>query len=56
MRAEDNAQSLLDLLAEGPAGRNAQSINFCVGRPVKLEAPLEQIYVLEDHVKLGGGT
>ena len=56
MRAEDNAQALIDLLAEGPDGRNAQSINFCVGRPVKLETPLEHIYVLEEHVKLGGGA
>ena len=54
MRAEDNAEALLDLLAEGPSGRNAQSINFCVGRPVKLEAPLEPIYVLKEHVTLGG--
>ncbi len=56
MRAEDNAQALLDLLAEGPSGRNAQSINFCVGRPVKLEEPLEHIYVLKEQVTLGGGS
>lgn len=54
MRSEDNAQALLDLLEEGPEGRNAQSINFCVGRPVKLEQPLEHIYVIEEQVHIGG--
>ena len=39
MRAEDNARVLIELLEEGPSGRNAQNINFCIGRPVALEAP-----------------
>jgi len=56
MRAEDNAQALLDLLEEGPEGRNAQSINFCVGRPVKLEAPLEHIYVIDEQVQIAGSA
>ena len=45
MRAEDNAKVLIELLEEGPDGRNAQNINFCVGRPVALEPPLEQRYI-----------
>jgi NAD(P)-dependent dehydrogenase (short-subunit alcohol dehydrogenase family) len=52
MRPEDNARVLIELLEEGPTGRNAQNINFCVGRPVRLEPPLEQIYVHPDQVKL----
>ncbi|NKB98190.1 MAG: SDR family NAD(P)-dependent oxidoreductase [Pseudomonadales bacterium] len=52
MRAEDNARVLIEMLEEGPQGRNAQNINFCVGRPVKLEPPLEQIYVRPHQVQL----
>lgn len=52
MKAEDNAAVLLELLEEGPAGRNAQNINFCVGRPVSLEDELDQIYVRPHHVTL----
>lgn len=55
MRAEDNAQALIDLLQEGPGGRNAQNINFCMGRPVKLEPPHEHVYVIEEQIRLGGG-
>ena len=54
MNAEDNAQALIDLLKEGPGGRNAQNINFCMGRPVRLESAHEHIYVLKEHVQLGG--
>lgn len=48
MRAEDNAQALVDLLKEGPEGRNAQNMNFCIGRPVRLEPPNPQHYILMD--------
>lgn len=47
MRSEDAAQVLLDLLAEGAAGRTGQNMNFCVGRPVKLEPPLPFRYIQE---------
>ncbi len=53
MKAEDNAQALIDLLEEGPTGRNAQNLNFCMGRPVKLEAPHEHVYVVEEQVTIG---
>ncbi len=56
MSAQANAEALIALLAEGPSGRNAQSINFCVGRPVKLEAPLSHIYVQPGDVTLGPGV
>lgn len=56
MKAEDNAQALVDLLKEGPAGRNAQNINFCMGRPVLLEPAHDHVYVVADHVKLGEGA
>ncbi len=56
MRAEDNAQALIDLLEEGPTGRNAQNINFCVGRPVKLEPPLEHVYIKPEQVEIGGAS
>lgn len=52
MSAEDNAQALLDLLQEGPTGRNAANINFCVGRPVALEPPLPHRYVTSQEVEL----
>jgi NAD(P)-dependent dehydrogenase (short-subunit alcohol dehydrogenase family) len=52
MRAEDNAQALIELLEEGPEGRNAQNVNFCMGRPVALESPNDHIYVVEEQVKL----
>ncbi len=56
MKAEDNARVLVELLQEGPGGRNAQNLNFCVGRPVKLEEPHEHVYVVPEHVKLGGAS
>ncbi|MEM9623055.1 MAG: SDR family oxidoreductase [Pseudomonadota bacterium] len=56
MRAEDNAAALIELLQEGPEGRNAQNINFCVGRPVALEEPLESVYVLQEQVTIGATT
>ena len=45
-------KKLIELLEEGSSGRNAQSINFCVGRPVRLEPPLEQIYVLPEQIEV----
>ena len=53
MRAEDNAAVLLELLEEGPTGRNAQNMNFCVGRPVRLEPVQEQLYVRPDSITIG---
>ena len=52
MRAEDNARVLIELLEEGPSGRNAQNINFCIGRPVALEAPNDHRYVRAEQVKV----
>ncbi len=52
MRAEDNARVLIELLQEGPGGRNAQNLNFCVGRPVQLEPPHPHKYVKGEHVQL----
>lgn len=52
MRAEDNARVLIELLEEGPSGRNAQNINFCIGRPVALEAPHEPRYILPEQVRI----
>ena len=46
MRAEDNAAALIELLQEGPEGRNAQNMNFCIGRPVRLEPANPQQYIL----------
>ena len=56
MRAEDNAQVMIDVLKEGLEGRNAQNINFCMGRPVKTEPPHEHIYINPEHVKLEGAV
>ncbi|MGI9323889.1 MAG: SDR family NAD(P)-dependent oxidoreductase [Pseudomonadales bacterium] len=56
MRAEDAAQVLIDLLLEGPAGRTGENLNFCVGRPVKLEPPLTPIYVLPEALQKGATT
>ncbi|MBM4203952.1 MAG: SDR family oxidoreductase [Gammaproteobacteria bacterium] len=54
MRAEDNAQALIDLLKEGPQGRTAENMNFCVGRPVKLEPPRSLKYILPESVATTG--
>lgn len=56
MRAEDNAQVLIDILREGPNGRNAQNVNFCMGRPVKTELAHEHVYIYPEHVKLEGAS
>ena len=53
MKAEDNAQALVDLLKEGSAGRNAQNVNFCMGRPVKLEPAHDHVYVFPEQVYVG---
>lgn len=53
MRAEDNAHAMIDMLLEGPSGRNAQNVNFCIGRPVQLEPAHEHIYVVPEQVRLG---
>ena len=56
MRAEDNAQVMIDILKEGPGGRNAQNVIFCMGRPVKTEPPHEQIYINSEQVQLEGAS
>jgi len=56
MRAEDNAQVMIDILKEGPDGRNAQNVNFCMGRPVETESPHEHVYIYPEHVKLAGAS
>ncbi|MEQ9003477.1 MAG: SDR family oxidoreductase [Pseudomonadales bacterium] len=48
MSADDNAQALIDLLNEGTAGRTGENMNFCVGRPCRLEPSLPPIYVLKE--------
>jgi NAD(P)-dependent dehydrogenase (short-subunit alcohol dehydrogenase family) len=53
MRAEDNAHAMIDMLLEGPSGRNAQNVNFCIGRPVQLEPAHEHVYVVPEQVRIG---
>lgn len=53
MKAEDSAQVVVDLLKEGPQGRTGQNMNLCVGRPTKLEPPLQHIYIREEDVHVG---
>lgn len=53
MLAEDNAQAMIDMLLEGPSGRNAQNVNFCIGRPVQLEPAHEHVYVVAEQVRIG---
>ena len=48
MKTDDNAQALLELLEEGPGGRNGDNVNFCVGRPCKLEPAQAPLYVLKE--------
>jgi NAD(P)-dependent dehydrogenase (short-subunit alcohol dehydrogenase family) len=50
MKAEDSAQVIVDLLKEGPQGRTGQNMNFCVGRPVRLEPPLPHVYIREEDI------
>ena len=52
MSADDNAAVLIALLEEGPDGRNAENMNFCVGRPVVLEPSLEPIYVMKEDINV----
>jgi NAD(P)-dependent dehydrogenase (short-subunit alcohol dehydrogenase family) len=53
MRAEDNARAMIDMLEEGPSGRNAQNVNFCMGRPVQLEPAHDHVYVVPEQVRVG---
>lgn len=53
MKAEDNAQAMIDMLQEGPSGRNAQNVNFCMGRPVQLEPAHDHVYVVPEQVRIG---
>jgi NAD(P)-dependent dehydrogenase (short-subunit alcohol dehydrogenase family) len=48
MKAEDSAQVVIDLLKEGPRGRTGENLNLCVGRPTRLEPPLQKIYIREE--------
>ncbi len=45
MSPEDSARALIDLLEEGPSGRTGENLNFCIGRPCRLEPPLLPIYI-----------
>jgi NAD(P)-dependent dehydrogenase (short-subunit alcohol dehydrogenase family) len=53
MNADASAQVVIDLLKEGPRGRTGENMNLCVGRPTRLEPPLEPIYVVKEdlHVR-----
>lgn len=53
MRAEDNARAMIAMLEEGPSGRNAQNVNFCMGRPVQLEPAHDHVYVVPEQVRVG---
>jgi len=48
MTREDSAQVVIDLLKEGPDGRNANNMNLCIGRPTVLEPALPHIYITEE--------
>jgi len=48
MKAEDSAAALIDLLLEGPGGRTGDNMNFCVGRPCRLEPAQPPVYVLRE--------
>jgi len=48
MRPEDSARALIELLEEGPEGRTGRNMNFCIGRPCRLEPPLPPLYILEE--------
>jgi hypothetical protein len=48
MTREDSAQVVIDLLKEGPNGRNANNMNLCIGRPTVLEPALPHIYITEE--------
>ncbi len=50
MAKEDTAQVVIELLKEGPRGRNAQNLNLCVGRPVCLEPALPHRYIKAETV------
>ena len=52
MKKEDNARVMIDILKEGPSGRNARNVNFCMGRPVRTEPPGEHLYVMPEDVRL----
>ena len=52
MAKEDTAQVVVNLLKEGPAGRTAQNINLCVGRPTTLEPSLSNIYITEESLNV----
>ena len=47
MRAEDVAQVMIEMIAEGPAGRTGENINFCCGHPVVLPPPRDRhLYIM----------
>lgn len=51
MKAEDAAQVLIDLLSEGPSGRTGENMNFCIGRPCKLEPANPNRYIMEEDLR-----
>lgn len=47
MRTADAATVLIDLLKEGPNGRTGSMMNYCIGRPCRLEPEQEAIYLTD---------
>jgi len=39
---------VIDLVGEGPSGRNGEFINLCVGRQPRLEPELPHVYILKE--------
>lgn len=52
MKTSEAAQVLTDLLEEGPKGRTGENMNFCVGRPCKLEPAQPALYILEEDINV----
>ncbi len=48
MTKEDSAQVVIDLLKEGPDGRNANNMNLCIGRETVLLPAQPHIYITEE--------
>ena len=48
MKAEDIAQVMIDLIAEGPTGRTGENIGFAMGHPVVLPPPRKNPYFMAE--------
>ena len=46
MKAEDIAQVMIELIAEGPEGRTGENIGFAMGHPVVLPPPRKNPYFM----------